>query len=316
MQKTNIEYLDHTWNPIAMRCTPVSAGCKNCWHLPFARRFSKNPIVSVAARLAYGGGDPWLNTRELSAPLRRKKPAVIGVQFMGDLFHENITNEQIAAVYGVMAASPQHTHCVLTKRVERAAEWYQWIVNCGAMVPDLVGEPLPLPNGSSLEAAACVMSITSAQSPKPLAPKDFITGMRNPWPLPNVILMASAEDQSTLDARVPILPQTPAAKRGVSLEPMLGEIALNLATDCDRQCNEHQEAWCPGSHGKCVVQHDLDWVICGAETGPGKRPMELDWARDVRDQCQAAGVPFFFKVDSDGNHELDGRRWEEVPGEV
>jgi hypothetical protein len=57
----------------------------------------------------------------------------------------------------------------------------------------------------------------------------------------------------------------------------------------------------------------IDQVICGAETGPGARPMELDWARSVRDQCQAAEVPFFFKRDSDGNRELDGRRWEEMP---
>ena len=254
MQKTPIEYLDMTWNPIAMRCTPVSAGCKNCWHLRMAKRFSGMDSFFKDVQAAYSGGTPVLLQKELAAPLRRKKPAVIGVQFMGDLFHESILNRQIAAVYGVMAASPHHTFCVLTKRVERAGEWFK-----------------------------------------------HIWGHRGQnWPLPNVILMTSAENQPTLDERVPRLLQIPAATRGVSLEPLLGEVHPELI-EIDKETLLDS------------LVDGLDWVICGAETGPGARPMELDWARSVRDQCKTESVPFFFKQSSVGNRQLDGRRHEEVP---
>lgn len=258
MQKTPIEYLDMTWNPIAMRCTPVSAGCDHCWHLRTAHRMAVNLAITKRRRDAYSGGGAWLDPNEISAPLRRKKPAVIGVNFMGDLFHESITNELIAAVFGVMAASPQHQYCVLTKRVERAAEFYRIVL------PSLIFQ---------------------------CAEKFGVDGSRLPhvvrWPLPNVMLGVSVEGPKYL-GRVDNLRHVPASKRFISLEPLLAPMPnLDLS--------------------------GIDQVIVGAETGPGKRPMELDWARSVRDQCQAAGVPFFFKVDSNGNRELDGKMWEEVP---
>jgi len=86
MNKTKIEYLTHTWNPIAMRCSPVSEGCSNCWHLALANRLAKNPMIPEDRQKAYAGGEPVLIEKELDAPLNRKKPAIIGVQFMGDLF--------------------------------------------------------------------------------------------------------------------------------------------------------------------------------------------------------------------------------------
>jgi protein gp37 len=315
MQRTKIEYLDYTFNPIAMRCTPVSEGCANCWHLRMANRMAGNHLLKQEARHAYAGEGPWPNTEELSAPLRRKKPAIIGVQFMGDLFHKSIPNELIAAVFGVMAACPQHRFIVLTKRVKRAVEWFEWIEQCGRMVPVQTG--VEIPEGASGEAAACVMSNTVDPFLKPIEPVAFCTGVKQPWPLPNVILMSSAENQKTLEERVRILLRIPASKRGVSLEPLLGPIHLDdmvfpidgsewhaNALECDVD-PEDDEEWKGAT---------LDVVICGAETGPGKRPMELDWARNIRDQCQAAGTPFFFKRDSQGRRELDGHRWEEFPG--
>lgn len=292
MQLTKIEYLTHSWNPIAMRCTPVSEGCANCWHLRMANRMKGIYASSITNNSnirfhAYNGGNPWLNTEELSAPLRRKKPSIIGVQFMGDIFHESIPNEWIASVFGVMAAAPQHTFVVLTKRVWRADDWYKW--------KNVIRES-PWDNHA-----------------------EILIELGNVWPLPNVIMMASAENQKTLEERVRILLRIPAAKRGVSLEPLLGPVDLDdmvfpiggsdgsewhaSALECDVD-PEDDEEWKGAT---------LDIVICGAETGPGKRLMALDWARSVRDQCQAAGVPFFFKRDSQGRRELDGRRWEEMP---
>ena len=272
MQKTNIEYLTHTWNPIAMRCTPVSFGCDNCWHLRMANRLGGCDFFASDVKHAYRGDiGPVIRTRELSAPLRLKKPSVIGVQFMGDIFHEKVTNEMIAAVFGVMAACPQHTFVVLTKRPERALEFL---------------------SGNKI----CPLTIRLDVS----------------WPLQNVWFGVSIEDQKTADERIPLLLQIPAAKRFVSAEPLL-ERTIISGQRCyvPYTCCDGYECGCMGL--PIEPPPYLDWVICGSETGPGKRPMNLEWARSLRDQCKSAGVPFFFKKDSDGNHTLDGVVHEEMP---
>ena len=309
MQKTAIEYLDMTWNPIAMRCTPVSEGCANCWHLRVANRYPNNHALGALDRRAYAGFEPHMKTNELSAPLRRRKPAVIGVQFMGDLFHESITNEQIAAVFGVMAACPQHTFIVLTKRPVEMASWFKWVEQREKDGRKLF--PYDDEGWRIRQMFNWCLSRAGVHPP---------VHHGGPWPLPNVWLGVSVENQKTADERIPTLLQIPAARRFVSIEPMLANVLLDdgcnswLTCNADDKYRYQNDGECCESHaetGDCF--HGIDWVICGAETGPGKRPMEIDWARSVRDQCQAAGVPFFFKRDSDGCRELDGRRWEEMP---
>ena len=90
MQKTGIEYLDMTWNPLAMRCTPILEACENCWHIRMAKRHAANPHFTEDERAAYAGHNIVLREKELEAPLRRRKPTRIGVQFMGDLFLEGV----------------------------------------------------------------------------------------------------------------------------------------------------------------------------------------------------------------------------------
>ncbi len=117
MNRTGIEYLTHTWNPIAMRCTRVSAGCANCWHLAMANRLGGNESMGEDRRAAYrGDGPPVLREDELTAPLTLRKPAVIGVQFMGDIFHDAVLFKWIVSIFQIMQACPQHTFCILTKR--------------------------------------------------------------------------------------------------------------------------------------------------------------------------------------------------------
>jgi protein gp37 len=110
-------------------------------------------------------------------------------------------------------------------------------------------------------------------------------------PMKNVWLGVSVEDQKTADQRIPFLLRTPAAKRFVSIEPMLGEIDLNRAIF--GHARDKGNPWPPNF--SWVKGNGLDWAICGGESGTGARPMHPDWARGIRDQCQAAGVPFFFK---------------------
>lgn len=126
------------------------------------------------------------------------------------------------------------------------------------------------------------------------------------WKAPKHIwLGVSVENQPATDERIPILLQTPAALRFVSVEPMLWPVSLALYLPCTMR----------GRGGPIRDSGGLDWVICGGDTGPGARTMHPDWVRSLRDQCQAAGVPFFFKGHGgrERNRILDGRTWEEVP---
>lgn len=263
MNRTKIEYLTHTWNPIAMRCTPVSEGCAHCWHLAMARRMAANPKLPQAERKAYAGGPPVLRERELDSPLRLKKPAVIGVQFMGDLFHEDVSVEMIAEVFFTMWVADWHTLIILTKRAKRMYE---------------------LVSGNELRDAVLRLS-------------PFATEV---WPLPNVWLGVPVENQATADERIRWLQQTLAAKHVVSYEPMLGPVDWGQWVFPQSVIDGYDEVVSrfspmvspPGFLGRPVR---IDWLIAGGETGPRARPMHPDWARAARDACQKARVPFFFK---------------------
>jgi len=260
MSKTKIEYLTHTWNPLAMRCTPVSEGCAHCWHLRMAERLAGNPALPAEVREAHAGRSaPVLVHSRMCEPDGLKEPAVIGVQFMGDLFHEDVPHQAVRSIFQTIGRNWQQTFCILTKRPWAMQQFIHHLMREMDFFDDNWRGPSPVLNDR----------------------------------FPNLWLGVSAENRQRADGRIPVLLDTPAAVRFVSVEPMLGPVSL---------VGPHMD-------GETV----LDWVICGAETGPGKRPMELDWARGLRDQCVEAGAPFFFKRDGAGNHELDGVLWEQEP---
>ncbi len=239
MNKTKIQYLDWTWNPIKMRCTPVSAGCANCWHLAMAKRLAKNPSIYREEQKAYAGGSPMLDQKELEAPIHLRKSARIGVCFMGDLWHEKIEHFQIAQVWEVARHCQKHIFFFLTKRPNRLKSW-TGVKSEVAHIPPIRGEIWP----------------------------------NNCW------LGVSVEDQKTADERIPILLQISATHRWVSIEPMLGAVFLG-------------RDWI--DKPRYLETGTLDWIVLGGETGPKARPMHPDWVRSIRDQCQAVGMPFFFK---------------------
>ncbi len=125
MNRTKIEYLDYTWNPIAMRCTPVSEGCRNCWHLAMAKRLAANPKIVNEFRNAYGGAiPPVLIHTELEAPLYLRKPSRIAIQLMGDLFHDSVPTEFVDMILATVSLSVFHTFLILTKRPARMKEYF------------------------------------------------------------------------------------------------------------------------------------------------------------------------------------------------
>ena len=270
---TKIEWAEETWNPIS-GCTKISPACDHCYAERMAHR--------LAGRCGYPTDEPFrvtLHPDRLSQPLRWRKPRRIFVVSMGDLFHEDVPDRYIAAVFGVMSACPQHTFMVLTKRPERMREWCMWVS----------GSP-------HHQAHDVIYDMMCDHFEESLWPDD--TDER--WPLPNVWLGVTAEDQRRADERIPVLLSIPAAVRFVSVEPMLGQI------DATDYLN-------PSPGGRC--SNAIDWVICGGETGPGARPMNHHWTRELRDQCSSSGIPFFFKS-SGGKHpirSLYGETWEQMP---
>jgi protein gp37 len=285
MSNTRIEWTRRTWNPVT-GCTKISPGCKHC----YAERMSKR----LAGRFGYPTDDPFSVTTHpdrLIEPLHWKKPSMIFVCSMGDLFHDDVPFEYIAAVFGVMAECSRHTFQLLSKRPEKVLGFFKWI-EC--QKPSFHSRGIH--RGVKFYAAKVydIKGISTFQ----------VSSEEWAWPLPNVWVGVTAEDQDMLDKRIPILLRIPASVRFVSCEPLLGPIDLSeyfIRFRCFECKNE--EIFSTHSCPKCGSsvagnQHfspSLDWVIAGGEGGPGARPMHPDWARSVRDQCIAAQVPFFFK---------------------
>lgn len=288
---TKIEWTEATWNPI-VGCSVVSPGCTNCYAMKLAPRLAANPKTpQYAGTVAPSRGGPvWtgkvaLAEGALEAPLWRRKPTTYFVNSMGDLFHENIPDAWIDRVFAIMALCPQHTFQVLTKRAERMRDY----VSRFGWVEDISG-----------------VKFVTRDGRKPGAHEGVMFGEISGWPLPNVWLGVSAEDQTRADERIPPLLATPAALRFLSAEPLLGPVDITpylfivthedeaqIACGCgDDPLPFRDPATTPAAE---IATPRLDWVICGGESGRAARPMHPDWARALRYQCAAAQVPFFFK---------------------
>jgi protein gp37 len=299
--KSKIEWTEATWNP-TVGCSVISPGCTNCYAMKMAARLEAmatadrprwTPAHRNGQKLAHyadttkrvNGNAVWTGKLALAPddillkPLSWKRPRRIFVNSMSDLFHESVPDEWIDRVFAVMALAPQHTFQVLTKRAERMRAYLggPWIGvdPVGARVADATWSLVPfaaLPEGCNVSGEHPIGPLINGQ---PEFGWRRYLKLYHPHLLPNVWLGVSAEDQTRADERIPHLLETPAAVRFVSAEPLLGAIELTHMRD-DRG-------------------HPVDWIIVGGESGPNARPMHPDWARSIRDQCQAAGVPFFFK---------------------
>jgi protein gp37 len=247
---THIEWTDATWNPVT-GCTRVSPGCVNCyidWAPPFrveGRHFTDRDGNRSHAIGATTGVR--LHPDRLDWPLRKRswRGKRVFVCSLADLFHDDVPDEYIARVFAVMALTPEVTYQVLTKRPARMRALLASGTFAGMVWRD-VDDPS--------------------------------------WPLPNVWMGVTVEDQERADQRIPILLDTPAAVRWLSCEPLLGPVDLD-ATGMG----------VTGTSGPESRPSAVDWVVAGGESGPNARPMHPSWARSLRDQCATAGVPFLFK---------------------
>jgi protein gp37 len=281
---TAIEWTDATWNPVT-GCDRVSPGCAHCYALDLAARLKRmgQPRYQRDGGKSSGPGfGVTLHEDKLNEPLRWRKPRMVFVNSMSDLFHEEIPDEFIARVFAVMAAAPQHTFQVLTKRPERMLALLD-----GGMFPTLLADAgLQLPWGEDAPA------------------------------LPNVWLGVSIENRRYVH-RADTLRQVPAAVRFISAEPLLGP----LVHDTEREWAggaRFGTRWSDGYEGVQLDLNEMDWLIVGGESGPRARRIDERWVQDLRDEANVFGTAFFFKqwggrTPKSGGRELDGRTWDEMP---
>jgi protein gp37 len=232
-QLSSIEWTESTWNPVT-GCNKISPGCKFC----YAERLAKR-LKAMGSQNYANGFNLTLQPNQLYLPLEWKKPRVIFVNSMSDLFHEEIPTEYIKKIFDIMNKAHWHTFQILTKRSENLVQ---------------------------------------------LAP--HLNWSKNIW-------MGVSVENNDYVHRIKDLIKIPASVRFLSLEPLIGPL--------------------PG-----LRLRGIDWVIVGGESGPGCRPIEISWARDIRDKCNSMNVPFFFKQWG-GVHKkrkgrkLDNKYWDEMP---
>lgn len=322
---TRISWTNETWNPIRARlkesierpdpaddrltiltrpwgyhCERISPGCQHC----YAERMNGRMLPHWGTGLDYtvlnrDKVEIFLDEEEMLKPLKWKKPRRVFPCSMTDMFAAFVPDEMIDRVFAVMALTPQHTYQVLTKRADRMEQYFAQIHS-----------RLPAP-GRGVCTGGPPFCGCIAGSDRYHESETGYCGTE--WPLANVWLGVSVEDQKRADERIPHLPRTPAAVRFLSCEPLLQGLDIRQYVQCPF-CAEFE-----GVAGKpCLCGKLIDWCITGCESGPSARPCEIDWIRSLRDQCVSAGTLFFLKqLMIDGKKvetpELDGRRWLEMP---
>lgn len=284
MGNSAIQWTDKTWAPLT-GCTRVSPGCDHCYafqlhdmrHLAWKRdrwdtapKQYHQPFSTVQ-----------LLHHRLAEPLGWRTPSKIFLTSMGDLFHDDVPDEYLDHLFAVMALTPQHTYQVLTKRPERMARY----LRCIARPHDISRAMRTLPGDT-----------------RHLARYQQIIRVGLPWPLPNVWLGTSVENQRAADERIPHLRRAPAVIRFLSMEPLLERVNLIGDPDdgvygpiWDVQSVKLRTDYGTGIEHDVAVSSGIDWVIVGGESGTHARPMDLQWVRDLRLQCGEAGIALFVK---------------------
>jgi len=287
---TAIAWTDHTFNPW-WGCTRVSPGCQHCYAETFAKR-TGNAVWGKESPRRFFGDKHWAEPLKWNAEAEEiGHPALVFCASMADVFEDrDDLHDERERLWDLVDRTPALIWQLLTKRPE----------NVLGMVPRHWHDVVVAGWGGEEESAAY-------------------------WP-PNVWVGTTVEDQQRAGERIPNLLEIPAPVRFLSCEPLLGPVRFEASWLVPRAivCGPRRTGSAPyvnavlRAAGERMGGRYVDWVIAGGESGPGHRPLELDHARDLRDQCAVAGVPFFFKqvggrTPAAGGHELDGRTIQQFP---
>jgi protein gp37 len=242
----------------------VSAGCDNCYAIREAHRHDHEGGPYEGLTVVRNDRVDWnskvmLVEKDLLKPIFWQKPRKIFVASMSDPFHHNVPDEYLDRMFAVMALSPQHVFQLLTKRPERMLEYFADI-------------------GGTTRANWIRVAMSRIMSSIGKADKGY-----SKWPLPNVWIGVSVEDQATADERIPLLLKAQAAVCWISAEPLLGPIKL------------FGETYDWTENGPDTKKACVNWCVIGGESGPGARSMELEWANELIQQCDQSGVAVFMK---------------------
>lgn len=277
---SSIEWTDATWT-VAVGCTRASRGCDNCYAATFVNRGlhpSHKGLTIVRPKSAKRPGIDWNGKvrtlpENLSQPLRWKRARRIFVGSMTDLWHRQIPNEYIAAIFGVAAMASHHTYQFLTKRASRLPEWFAWLDEQSKTMEGHAQE-IARANGRRVSPDRRVLFCIALAETYGITGYPMLadaTRAYSAWPLPCVHLGVSVEDQETADERIPALLRTPAAIRWVSCEPQLGAVAFDTISSSTT------------GHGQALQSYSsaLDWCVVGGESGSKARAFDVTWAREV-----------------------------------
>lgn len=276
MADTKISWTDKVWN-VTRGCRRVSPGCGGsngeggCYAERMAYRFSGPGQAYEGLVKLTANGPRWTGVgrfvaEKLREPLTWCTPCRVFVDSMSDAFFDAFTNEEIAAIVGVIAAAWWNTFQLLTKRPGRMLEWFGWVVAAAA--------------ADGMTPTAFCFALAQARGLGELSREAVARARTTPWPLPNLWMGVSVENRDALD-RIDYLRQCPAVVRMISFEPLLEDLG-----DVDFT--------------------GLGWAIAGCESGPGARHCDVAWLRSLRDQCAAAGVPYFVKQATEAGYRLGG----------
>lgn len=308
---SKIEWTDATWNPIT-GCMVVSPGCTNCYAMKLAGTRLQHHPSRAGLTIDTKAGPVWngevtLNEKWLDQPRRWTRPRRIFVCAHGDLFYERVSDSWIDQVFRAMAAAPQHTYQILTKRPDRAVEYINW--------PGSDYRPPKIWWGTSAEDQSRADERIPDLLKIPKGPQDKLFVSLEPLLGPVDLTNHRVCNECGNTPHV-LWKSDPHADPTKPWD--------------DDQCPLH---WWPNSGCEGTLHHKIDWVIAGGESGPGARPMHPAWVRSLRDQCQEEGVAFHFKqwgeftpADPADAHTamhrvgkkaagamLDGREWREFP---
>lgn len=269
VDRQHLEPAGSTWNPLRARredgkvgwaCVKVSPGCANCYAEALNRRLGTAEPYTVAGLARQ---EHFLQPNILTAPLHWRAPRRVFLSSMTDVGGDWVTDEQLDQLWAVMALTPRHTYQVLTKRPER------------------LGRYIARADFHRINAAAQTISGRRDIAVLPTQEHGMVG---TAWPLANVWIGTSVENQAMAAERIPQLLETPAAMRFLSCEPLLGPVDVRNWLTYD---------WRPIEPGEEMGR--VDWVIIGGESGQGARSMNVEWARSLIDQCFDAKVACFMK---------------------
>ena len=260
---TKISWTDATWNPVT-GCSPVSEGCRNCYaERDWPRLSSNNKTIYFGRTFS----DVQLHKERLSIPLKWRRPRKIFVNSMSDLFHPSLSDEEIDQVFAVMALAQEHIFQILTKRPERMKEYFS---------------KLEQDMARRFHLFQTIRDIAQTERIQKVLDPEVSFGL----PLKNVWLGVSVENQEAADDRIRILLEIPATLHWISMEPLLGPVSLEEVP---------VGMLGPLRPGAKTNLPKVKWVVVGGESGPAARPMEGDWLRKIKYECEAANVPLFVK---------------------